>query len=119
VLLEDGEVGVGAIILNDNTLDGAGIGAIDFSLSTAVALRVNVGTNATFGKVRNNILLGGPNKSRYGVYEDPPLLDATWHLAATSPVIDKGTSTEAPSRDIDDESRPKGTAVDIGADEAK
>ena len=136
------------------------------------------GTNATFGKVRNNILLGGLNKSRYGVYEDPtagktarvtaldnndfwnaglprndfayrlwngtsgtdltfaqlamlttaapagnlnvdPLLDATWHLTATSPVIDKGTSTEAPSRDIDGDNRPKGTAVDIGADEAK
>ena len=178
VLLEDGEVGVGAVILNDNTLDGAGLGAIDGTLSTAVALRINAGTNATFGKVRNNILLGGLNKNRYGVYEDPPtgktahvvaldnndfwnagtprndfayrvwngtsgtdltfaqiamlstaapaanlnvdpLLDATWHLAVTSPLIDKGTSTEAPSRDIDDDNRPKGTAVDIGADEAK
>lgn len=178
VLLEDGEVGVGAVILNGNTLDGAGNSGPDGTVSTAVALRINAGTNATFGKVRNNILLGGLNKSRYGVYEDPPtgktahvvaldnndfwnagtpradfayrvwngtagtdlsfaqlgmlasaapagnlnvdpLLDATWHLGATSPVIDKGTPAEAPSRDIDGDSRPKGTAVDIGADEAK
>jgi hypothetical protein len=178
VLLEDGEVGVGSVILNANTLDGAGTNGVDGTLSTAVALRINAGTNATFGKVRNNILLGGTNKSRYGVYEDPPtgktahvvvldnndfwnvgtprtdfayrlwngavgtdvtfaqlgtisntppvanlgvdpLLDATWHLGSASPVIDKGTSTEAPSRDIDGDSRPKGTAVDIGADEAK
>ena len=178
VLLEDGELGVGAVILNANTLDGAGNGGPDNTTSTALALRINAGTNATFGKVRNNILLGGLNKGRYGVYEDPsagktarvtaldnndfwnaglprndfayrmwngtsgtdltfaqlamlttaapagnlnvdPLLDATWHLTATSPVIDKGTSTEAPSRDIDGDNRPKGTAVDIGADEAK
>ena len=178
VLLEDGEVGVGSVILNGNTLDGAGNGGTDGTLSTAVALRINAGTNATFGKVRNNILLGGLNKGRYGVYEDAPagktahfvaldnndfwnagtprsdfayrswngtagtdvlfaqlgtvtgvapsdnldvdpLLDATWHLGATSPVIDQGTPTEAPSRDIDGESRPKGTEIDIGADEAK
>ena len=178
VLLEDGEVGVGAVILNGNTLDGAGNSGPDGTTSTALALRINAGTNATFGKVRNNILLGGLNKGRYGVYEDPPtgktarvaaldnndfwnagtprndfayrvwngtsgtdltfaqlgmlstaapsgnlnvdpLLDATWHLDATSPVIDKGTPTEAPSRDIDGDNRPKGTAVDIGADEAK
>lgn len=178
VLLEDGELGVGAVILNANTLDGAGNSGTDGTLSTAVALRINTGTNATFGKVRNNILLGGLNKSRYGVYEDAPtgktarvvaldnndfwnagtprtdfayrlwngtvgtdlsfaqlgmiagvapadnvnvdpLLDTTWHLDPNSPVIDQGTATEAPNRDIDGETRPKGGEVDIGADEAK
>jgi hypothetical protein len=46
-----------------------------------------------------------------------PKLDATWHLTAGSPAIDKGTSTDAPAKDMDGESRPKGGAVDIGADE--
>ena len=48
-----------------------------------------------------------------------PLLDATYHLTQTSPVIDKGTLTEAPSHDIDGNNRPKDAPVDIGADEAK
>jgi hypothetical protein len=46
-----------------------------------------------------------------------PLLDATSHLQAGSPCIDKGTATEAPPKDLDGENRPKGAAVDIGADE--
>ena len=47
-----------------------------------------------------------------------PLLNATWHLGAGSPAINKGTATEAPPKDMDGEARPKGTAIDIGADEA-
>ena len=48
-----------------------------------------------------------------------PLLNATSHLAQNSPVIDKGTAKEASNHDIDGDNRPKGAAVDIGADEAK
>jgi hypothetical protein len=47
-----------------------------------------------------------------------PMVDTTGHLMKGSPLIDKGTSTEAPHRDLDDEPRPRGAAMDIGADEA-
>jgi hypothetical protein len=47
-----------------------------------------------------------------------PQLDATGHLGAGSPAMNKGTSTEAPATDMDGETRPRGSAVDIGADEA-
>lgn len=180
VLLTDGEVGLGAVTLNGNTLDGQGNAGGDGTLSTAVALRINAGVSASLGSVRNNILLGGLNKARYGVFEDSssgagktvrtvaldnndfwnagaprsdfayhvwngnagtdllfaqlatipspvpsanlsvdPLLNASSHLAQTSPVIDKGTVKEASNHDIDGDNRPKGAAVDIGADEAK
>lgn len=178
VLLTDAEVGVGAVILNGNTLDGAGNSGSDGTISTAIALRISVGTSAALGKVRNNILLGGLNKNRYGVYEDSspgetvrsvaldnndfwnagapqndfayhvwngsvatdltfaqlaqlpspvpaanlsvdPLVNASYHIPQNSPVVDKGTATEAPSKDIDGDNRPRGAAVDIGADEAK
>ena len=180
VLLADGEVGLGAVILNGNTLDGQGNAGPDGTLSTAIALHINAGVSASLGTVRNNILLGGLNKNRYGVYEDSnsvggrtirtvaldnndfwnagaprtdfayrvwngnagtdltfaqlatipspvpsanlnvdPLLNASSHLAPTSPVIDKGTAKEASNHDIDDDNRPKGGAIDIGADEAK
>lgn len=47
-----------------------------------------------------------------------PLLDATHHLMTGSPAIDRGTATEAPTRDRDGDARPAGGGHDIGADEA-
>jgi hypothetical protein len=38
-----------------------------------------------------------------------------FHLAPTSPAIDAGTSTEAPSDDLESAPRPVGAAVDVGA----
>jgi len=46
-----------------------------------------------------------------------PLLTEDYHLSACSPAINAGTGASAPAQDIDGESRPIGTAVDIGADE--
>lgn len=179
VMLAEGEVPAGSVVLNANTLDGAGAAGADGTSSTAIVLRVGVGTSAKIGTIRNNILLGGNNKNRFGVFEESspgktvhavaldnndfwnagvarndsayrlwdgatgtnliftnfeatlitplpsanidtdPLLDATYHLQPNSPCIDKGTATEAPPRDRDGDTRPKGGAVDIGADEAK
>lgn len=50
---------------------------------------------------------------------EDPVRDATWHLHSNSPCIDSGTSTEAPAKDFDDDSRPQGNGVDIGPDEAE
>ncbi|NIP70745.1 MAG: hypothetical protein GTO04_16670, partial [Planctomycetales bacterium] len=41
-----------------------------------------------------------------------------FHLLSGSPAIDAGTGAGAPGLDIDDDGRPQGPAVDIGADEA-
>lgn len=81
VLLTDGEGGVGDVIVNANYLDGAGNGGADTTFSAAIALYLNQGNTGTFGKVRNNILLGGTNKNRYGVYEEQ-MGGKTAHLAA-------------------------------------
>jgi hypothetical protein len=186
VLLTEAEQAAGVVVLNANTLDGAGSGiGISPTLSTAIAVRIGncsaCGTNAVIGKARNNILLGGTNATRYGVFEEgvtgksshlsaldnndfwnatatarndfayhlwdgssntatdltfgqltslttpvpsgdfnlDPLLDSAYRLTSASPCIDKGTALEAPPRDIDDDVRPKGAAVDVGADESK
>jgi hypothetical protein len=53
--------------------------------------------------------------------EDPLFLDAPnddFHIASNSPAVDAGTSVGAPSVDFEDEPRPQGLGVDIGADEA-
>ena len=53
--------------------------------------------------------------------EDPLFLDAPnddFHIASDSPAVDAGTSVGAPLVDFDDEPRPQGVYVDIGADEA-
>ena len=46
-----------------------------------------------------------------------PLVDASWHLLPGSPCIDRGTASGAPALDFDGDVRPRGTGIDIGADE--
>ena len=188
LLLSEAELAAGVIVANGNYIDGAGSGPLVSaqSLSSAIQLRNcnggNCGVNTIIGKIRNNILMGGLNTLRYGVYEEQlagktchpqafeyndiffsaqanrvdtlyhfwnnatatdlattalivstvptnpaptnlynvdPQVNATRHLVTPgSPMIDKGTATEAPPKDIDGDTRPRGNAVDIGADEA-
>jgi hypothetical protein len=57
-------------VINGNYFDGAGIGAGIATASAAVSLRIGGGNNGVVGRLRNNILMGGGNKDRYGVYEE-------------------------------------------------
>ncbi len=177
ILLAEDETPAREVIVNGNTLDGGGGAEGDASMSAAIVLVNRTGTAVTLGKIRNNILLGGDNYQRYGVYEEmteghtahpsaldnndfwnppparadyayhlwtgtalkvafadlqtklttpipianisvDPQLTTDFHVPVTSPVIDQGTPTEAPLKDMDGQGRPKGAAIDIGADEA-
>jgi hypothetical protein len=75
VMLTEAEKPAGAVVLNANYLDGAGSGP-GSSPTTSAALVIRIGgcaacgVNAVFGNVRNDILVGGTNDNRYGVYED-------------------------------------------------
>lgn len=77
VLLAEFEMAAGAVTLNGNLLDGGGATAPGSAPSQSAALVLSVGNcaqcgvNAFVGKVRNNILMGGDNINRFGVYEDP------------------------------------------------
>lgn len=53
---------------------------------------------------------------RENIREDP-LFGSSYHLRADSPCIDSGLTGAAPEVDLDNEIRPVGTVVDIGADE--
>ncbi|MCK6551278.1 myxococcus cysteine-rich repeat containing protein [Myxococcota bacterium] len=56
-------------------------------------------------------------------FSEDPMLDATYHLQAGSPCIDRGDPTGivpagvAPAIDVDGDPRPAGAQVDVGADE--
>lgn len=53
---------------------------------------------------------------------DPLLKDAAgddFHLTSASPAIDQGTSLGAPDVDFEDDPRPQGQGVDMGADELR
>jgi len=52
-----------------------------------------------------------------GNINEDPLLDMESHLESGSQCIDAGTSVNAPPIDIDGDTRPQGSAVDMGADE--
>jgi parallel beta-helix repeat protein/predicted outer membrane repeat protein len=53
------------------------------------------------------------------VNSDPLFVgNSDYHLKAGSPCIDTGTSTGAPTNDIDGDVRPKGAGYDIGSDES-
>lgn len=46
-----------------------------------------------------------------------PTVLGDFHIQSTSNVIDQGTYTNAPTNDIDDQPRPLGSGIDMGADE--
>jgi Protein of unknown function (DUF1565) len=74
--LEQVDRPAGECIVNGNTFDGAGgsLSNVLPGLSAAVALRIgSCGTcelGGFVGRLRNNILLGGTNQLRFGVYEE-------------------------------------------------
>jgi hypothetical protein len=72
VYLQEAEKPAGLVILNSNFLDGAGGGpGGNPTKSAGVALHISGGNNATsIGRIRNNIIQGGQNLNRFGIWED-------------------------------------------------
>ncbi len=60
---------------------------------------------------------GSPVFSGTGNINTNPLLTANFHLPVNSPCLNVGTNTGAPADDIDGDSRPFATTVDMGFDE--
>ena len=84
----------------------------------ASAALVTLDNNNLWANVANYgaTLTPGPND----VSVDPQfvnLASSNLHLAATSPLVDRGSRTLASTSDIDQTPRPQGQGVDIGADE--
>jgi parallel beta-helix repeat protein len=62
----------------------------------------------------------GVTPGPHDISDDPRFVDpknGDYHLRCDSPVIDMGTREGAPLTDFDDEPRPQGSTVDMGADE--
>jgi hypothetical protein len=52
------------------------------------------------------------------IVADPLVINVAandYHLQATSPAIDKGVNTNAPTTDFDGTARPQGPGFDVGA----
>lgn len=85
----------------------------DMTKDYAFHIWTGTSTNVPFAQI-GTVTTPVPNANK----AEDPKLDSTWHLQSGSPVIDKGTNdSDAPQRDLDDEARPKGVAIDMGADE--
>jgi hypothetical protein len=74
LLLAESEAPAQVVPVNANYLDGGGLAALTAStVSTAVMLRncgaSACGTNTFLGKLRNNVLAGGRNATRHGIFE--------------------------------------------------
>lgn len=67
IMVRDGEVAVGEIIINANTLFGGG--AIAAGTSAGIVTSISAGTTAFCGRIRNNIIRAGLSPERFAVFE--------------------------------------------------
>lgn len=71
VYLAEAEKAAGTVVMSSNVLDGGGVGLQgNPTRSAAVALHISFGQNMVVGRIRDNILLGGQNLNRFGIFED-------------------------------------------------
>ena len=77
--------------------------------------------NLLYGNASGDYSLNGGGTPSGTIHADPmfvnyqPVSGGDYHLRTGSPAIDHGTSSNAPSYDMDLQPRPQGSAYDIGA----
>lgn len=94
----------------------------DYTIENNLFDRANSDTEIYIGDSNRTIAqLNALTNCSGNISGDPLFVSPAWgttgdyQLQSGSPAIDSGTSSGAPSIDIDDNSRPQGSAVDIGA----
>jgi len=116
---------------NEADDDGGGLKCVDSTLTVKNSIIWDNEADGSYDQIDDSD--GGSSitvrysdvEGGYGPYcsvidEDPDFVDpGSWdyHIEGSSPCRNSGTSTSAPGEDYDGESRPYGSAVDIGADE--
>ncbi len=128
---------IGATFVNDtivrNRIGGGGEAAGLFASGNATVSLKNVILWGNPANVGNDLVLEGgavadADHDDIGIFLGPvndlggnvsvdPRLIRGFELSSTSPLIDAGTCTGAPSDDIQGDPRPSGPGCDIGADE--
>jgi hypothetical protein len=111
-----------------NTLDPATSGkatlrnSIVYGNTCAVGGDLYCGSRGTLHGSHNDVgeIYGTPASWTAAMNADPmfenPAAD-DFHLTSDSPCIDAGLMTDEPGEDMDGDTRPQGTGIDVGADE--
>ena len=113
------------IVSNNIVYGNPGSGLVEYCYSgqNCIGTRNIVSNNLVFGNGTGVVLRVGTATGT--ISADPQFVNyqadgsGDYHLKSTSPAIDKGTSTNAPSNDLDGVTRPQGAGIDIGAYEFK
>lgn len=119
------------VSMYNNTIYNSGIksgGGIDIqgSQSTGINIRNNIISKAKSFNIRsssgttisNNLFDGGSTSGTSAVSGNPVFVAAAnndFHIQSTSPAVNTGTTSGAPTFDFDYKTRPQGGQVDIGA----
>jgi hypothetical protein len=100
---------VGNATVTGITCDGTIDFADDIVYSNA-GTQASSGCTFTFSDVQGGSTTGGN-------MDMPPMLDSTYHLMSSSPVINQADVNATVPLDIDSQHRPQGSVRDMGADE--
>ena len=99
--------------LNDIVYDNVGsVGSDIYNSKNSSSISISYSDIGT--------IFGSYNNGTGNLNVDPLFFNSAsgdYHLLSNSPVIDKGTSSGAPSTDFDGDARAMGAGIDMGADE--